>query len=360
MVVMVMKESSKNKDIVTNKKKRIFMSCFFIVLAVLTIFSVTMGNASFSFEEFVAFVREANIFYLILAFGAMFLFVFFEGLALKSIASSFGYKKKARDGLVYSSADIYFSAITPSATGGQPMSAYFMHKDGIPGTIITITLLYNLMMYTSSFLVLVLGTFLIKPSIFLSLTFLSKLLIILGAVGQVGLFLGFYFLLYKDKLLEKLCSFGIKLGTKLHIIKNPDKYLNKLHKVMGEYKEYAAMIKSNKQVGIKALLYNVLQRLSQVGVVLFVFLATNGNVSELFSIWTIQLYVTLGAYCVPIPGGMGVSDYIMLDGFNNIMELNRAANLQLLSRTISFYCCIVICGMIVLVRTMKMMRGKKR
>lgn len=355
-----MKESSNGKDIATNKKKRILMSCFFIILAGLTIFSVTSGNASFSFKDFISFVKEANIFYLLLAFGAMFLFVFFEGLALKSIASSFGYKKKARDGLVYSSADIYFSAITPSASGGQPMSAYFMHKDGIPGTIITITLLYNLMMYTSSFLVLVLVTFLINPSIFLNLNFLSKLLIVLGAIGQVGLFLVFYFLLYKDKVLEKLCSFGIKVGSKIHLIKNPDKYFDKLKRMMSEYKEYALMIKNNKKVGFKALLYNVLQRLAQVGVVLLVFLATNGNLSELFSIWTIQLYVILGAYCVPIPGGMGVSDYIMLDGFNNIMELNKAANLQLLSRTVSFYCCVVICGMIVLARMILIMRGKKK
>lgn len=355
-----MKENSKNKDIVNNKKKRILLSCFFILLAGLTIFSVTMGNASFSFEEFVSFVKHANVFYLVLAFGAMFLFILFEGLALKSIASSFGYKKKVRDGLVYSSADIYFSAITPSASGGQPMSAYFMHKDGIPMSIITITLFYNLMMYISSFLVLIVVTFLLKPSIFFSLSFLSKLLIILGAIGQVSLFLIFYFLLYKDKILEKLCSFAIKVGTKLHLVKNPDEHLKKLYKMMGEYKEYASMIKSNRMVGIKAFLYNVLQRFAQIGVVLLVFLATNGNVSELFSIWTIQLYVILGAYCVPIPGGMGVTDYIMLDGFNNIMDLSMAANLQLLSRTISFYCCIVICGMIVLVRTMLIMRGKKR
>ena len=246
MVVMrVMKEKSskKNKDITTNRKKRVLMSCFFLLLAGLTIFSVTMGNDSFSFNEFRYFIKEANLFYLALAFGAMFLFVFFEGLALKSIASSFGFKKKARDGLVYSSADIYFSAITPSATGGQPMSAYFMHKDEIPGTIITITLLYNLMMYTSSFLVLGLVTFFLKPAIFFNLTFLSKLLIVLGAVGQVGLFLVFYLLLYKDRILEKLCSFGIKLGAKLHLIKNPNQYFAKLHRVMNEYKEYASMIK---------------------------------------------------------------------------------------------------------------------
>lgn len=354
------KNKSSKKDIVSDKKKRILLSCFFIALAALTIFSVTMGNDSFSFKAFSDFVREADLLYLILAFVSVILFIFFEALALRSIASSFGYKKSIRDGMVYSSADIYFSAITPSATGGQPMTAYFMYKDGIPGTIIAITLLYNLMMYASSFVVMGIITFFIKPSIFLDMNFLSKVLITLGVGVQLAIFVGFYFLLYKDKLLEKLCSFGINIGVKLHIVKNPDKILERLHKVMHEYKKYALMIKSKKGLWVKALIYNALQRIAQVGVVLFVFLATHGSIKDLFSIWAVQLYVIFGAYCVPIPGGMGVSDYLMLDGYNNIMELTRAANLQLLSRSISFYCCIVICGIIVLVRYLLVRRGKKR
>ncbi len=352
------KKSSK-KDIASDKKKRILLTCFFILLAVLTIFSVTVGNSSFSFKEFVIFVKDADPLYLGLSFVAVIFFILFEGLAIRSIASSFGYKRKVSDGMVYSSADIYFSAITPSATGGQPMSAYFMYKDGIPGTIITITLLYNLMMYASSFIVIGIITFLINPSIFLEMNLISKLLIAFGVVGQIAIFIGFYCLLYKDKLLERLCSFGIKLGVKLHLVKNPDKHLKKLHKTMNEYKEYAAMIKTKKGLWVKALLYNAIQRVAQIGVVVFVFLATHGNIQDLFSIWAVQLYVIFGAYCVPIPGGMGVSDYIMLDGYNNIMELSKAANLQLLSRSISFYCCVIICGIIVLARYLLVRRGKE-
>lgn len=354
------KKTSNKKNIVSNKKKRSFLTCFFILLAVLTIFAVTFGNSSFSFKEFFQFIKSADPIYLILSFISVFLFILFEALALRSIAASFGYKRKIKDGLVYSSADIYFSAITPSATGGQPMTAYFMYKDGIPGTIITITLLYNLMMYAISFIILGIITFLIKPSIFLNLTILSKILILLGVGVQLAIFVGFYFLIYKDKLLERLCSFGLNIGVKLHIIKNPEEKMNKLHNIMNEYKEYAHMIKGKHGLFCKALIFNALQRLAQIGVSLFTFLATKGSISGLFSIWAVQLYVIFGAYCVPIPGGMGVSDYLMLDGYNNIMELSKAANLQLLSRTISFYCCIIICGIIVLVRYLLVRRSKKR
>ena len=122
----------KSADLTSNKKKRIVLSCFFIVLAILTILAVTFGNDSFSFKEFVSFLRNANYIYIVLAFFAVIIYILFEGLAIRSIASSFGYKKRVRDAFVYSSADIYFSAITPSASGGQPMTAYIMYKDKIP------------------------------------------------------------------------------------------------------------------------------------------------------------------------------------------------------------------------------------
>ena len=66
------------------------------------------------------------------------------------LSKAFGYKRKFRKALVYSTSDIYFSAITPSATGGQPASAYFMMNDKIPGAVTTIVLLVNLTLYTTS------------------------------------------------------------------------------------------------------------------------------------------------------------------------------------------------------------------
>lgn len=340
----------KSVDLTSNKKKRIILLCFFIILAILTLFAVTFGNNHFSFKEFVIFLREANHIYIVLAFFTVIIYILFEALAIRSIASSLQYKKSVRDTLVYSSADIYFSAITPSASGGQPMTAYFMYKDKIPGTIIAITLLYNLMMYSLAFLVIGIITFLINPGMYLGFNLISKLLIFIGFVIQAAIFIGFYFLLYKDQLLEKLCSFIIGLGVKIHIVKNPDKYLTKIHNVMDEYKEYAIASKEKKGIWIKALIFNILQRAANIGIALFVFLATDGKLPDLFSIWATQVYVAAGSFCVPIPGGIGVADYIMLDGYNNIMELTRAANLQLLSRSISFYCCIIICGIIILVK----------
>ena len=51
--------------------------------------------------------------WIVAAFGCMLGFIVFEALAVRELSKAFGYKRKFRKALVYSTSDIYFSAITP-------------------------------------------------------------------------------------------------------------------------------------------------------------------------------------------------------------------------------------------------------
>jgi hypothetical protein len=79
----------------------------------------------------------------------------------------------------------------------------------------------------------------------------------------------------------------------------------------------------------------------------FSYLAAGGNPAHASDIWAVQCYTSLGANCIPIPGAMGVSDYLMLDGFQNFTA--DPVSLELFSRSISFYSCVLLCGLLVIV-----------
>ena len=81
---------------------------------------------------------------------------------------------------------------------------------------------------------------------------------------------------------------------------------------------------------------------------MFVFLAAGGSLARGPFLWAMQSYVTIGSNCIPVPGAMGVSDYLMLDAFETIMSPDQAANLELLSRSLSFYLCVILCGIFTL------------
>lgn len=352
--------SKKNENtIVTNSKSKILWGIVFLCIAILSVVAVVSFNKSFSISLFVSFLKSANMSWLFLAIVSVLFFILFEGWSLRCIYSSFDHKDKFGASFAYSAADIYFSAITPSASGGQPASAYFMLKDGISLPIVTVSLLYTLLMYSLSIVVVVGISFLFQPTLFFRFDFLAKVLIFIGFFVQVGLIFCFYALLYKKQLLHHICTFFLRIMAKVHLVRSVDEKLEKLNHVMVKYQEAAEMVKGKRKVLLQVFFCNLLQRLCQIGVIVFVFLATGGSFGEALSIFSLQCFVITGAYSAPIPGAIGVTDYLMIQGFGKLMPIERAVHLELLSRGLSFYLCILLCGLVILIRYICLKRSSK-
>ena len=326
------------------KSKKILWSLLFIVIAALTVWAVTAQNQSFSLTSFVAFLGTLDTKYVILAFAGMICFILFEALALKTIAKSFGFKRSLGRNFTYSSADIYFSAITPSASGGQPASAFFMVQDGIPGSMTTVILIVNLVMYTFAIIVLGILCFILNPFVFLHFSTLSKILIIVGCAIQLLIAFFFIMVLRHPRILYKICSFFFTILAKIRIIRNLEARKESLANSLKTYRGYVHQIRGKKWMLVRAFVFNFLQRASLIAVTVFAFLASGGGIDHAVDMWVTQSMVVLGTNTVPIPGAMGISDYMMLDAFGTIMPEAFAVNLVLLSRAVSFYFCVIICG----------------
>lgn len=326
-----------------NNKKLLWIALF-VLLVIITIYIIIKQNDTFTFKEFIAFIKNSSLKWVLLAFAGMFGFVLFEGLAIRVLCHAFGYKIRFTRSIGYASSDICFSAITPSATGGQPAAAYLMMKDKIPGATTTIILLVNLTLYTISIIIIGVICFLTKPELLIHFTPFSKILIFIGFLFQFVLISIFILLVYKEKIVIKIASGGIKVLTKLHLMRNGVKKQEHLIQVEKQYKECAAAIKNHKKALLTALIFNILQRVSQLMISVCVFMATGGILSKMWDIFITQGYVVLGSHSVPIPGSVGVADYLFFDGFD--LFINDPTNLELFSRGISFYCCIIICAII--------------
>lgn len=349
-----------NNKFISNTKKKILCGILFFVIAILSIIAIIATNKDFSFSKFLDFIFHANSFWLVLAILSVIFYILCEGWSITSLCKAFGHKGKKSDGFFYSAADIYFSAITPSASGGQPASAYFMYKDGLTAPVITVSLLYTLLMYSISIISINIITFIIKPTIFLQFSLLAKIFIFIGLFSQMALIFLYYSLLYKKDLLYKICNFFLKMFAKLRLIKNKEEKMEKLKKTMEKYQECAKLLKGKKKILLKSFFFNFLQRIFQIGIIVFVFLASFGEMNNAFSIWSIECLVILGAYCAPIPGAIGVTDYLMLNGFKTLMPYEQAIHLELLSRGLSFYCCILLCGIAVLIKYYLLKRSSKK
>ena len=353
-----MKKATVKKSSSDKSSNKILWSLVSVLIAVATIWAVISQARAFSFDSFLSYFLDASKPWLLAAFLCMLGFIIFEGMAITTICRAFGYHANHKQGFVYSASDIYFSAITPSATGGQPVSAFFMIRDGISGSVTTLVLLINLTMYTVSILCLGLVTLITHPSVFLNFGLLSRILIIVGFLVQGLLTLLFLMLLVKRDLLRKICLPMLHFLCRIKLLRHEEEKRKKLEIYIEEYAMYSRMLREHKVPMLKALIFNLLQRASVISVPLCVFLASGGEFAKAARVWAIQCCTVIGSNTIPIPGAMGVSDYIMLDGFSKAVQLHNVVNFELLSRSLSFYVCVLLCGITTLIAHLR--AGKKK
>ncbi len=339
-------------------RKRLLWGLLFVVLAVLSVWTVTSQAKGFSPRRFLVYLDRNNPWWLGAAVLAMLAYIGFDALMVGCLLKDFGYRRSLPKCVSYAAADLYFSAITPSATGGQPMEAYFMVKDGVPAVISTVVMLTYLLLYTLSIVIIGLLCLVLVPSSFLAFGTLGRIFIVVGAVIQVALAFLYAMLLWNKDMLRKILRWGLRLLARLRIVRNLERREARLQATMDQYAAATELLKGRRKLLLKTLLLNLAHRASQILVTVFCFLAGGGPLKLAPKLFAMQSNVVIGAYCIPIPGSMGVTDLLMVDGFSSLMSEAQAANLELLARALSFYICILLCGIIVLVKY-AMMRLRK-
>ena len=120
------------------KKKAIFNTVFLILIFSITVYMVFKGE---DLGEIIHTVRQADPVYLLISIICVVLFILGESVIIFYMMRTLGAKVKMGHCALYSFVGFFFSCITPSASGGQPMQIYFMKKDKLPIPVTTLVLM---------------------------------------------------------------------------------------------------------------------------------------------------------------------------------------------------------------------------
>lgn len=129
------------------------MSIRLCLVALLAWFTFHMLLGSHSVQNLGSTFMRADIRFVATGFACMFLFVNCEAANIRLLMGTFGKKVPYWRSLSYAFTDFYFSAITPSATGGQPMQLYYMVRDGFGAAHSSFSLLATAAVYQMTVLV---------------------------------------------------------------------------------------------------------------------------------------------------------------------------------------------------------------
>ena len=341
-----------------NTKKQILNISIVLLLSAITIITILVNSNELNYTNLKSFFHNANPIYIIIAFICWTGFIMFEALSLHIILKTLGYKPKIKSSIAYSTSDTYYSAITPSATGGQPASAYYMIKDGISGGTAGFSLVFNLIGYTAA--ILIIGSFalIIGFDTFLKLSNFIKFLVIFGIVTQIFLLLFFIACMCYHSLVIKIGHFSVKALHKLKIIKKEDKWLNKVDTTVDKYKNCYEGLKKHKFLFFPVILLNVAQRTSQI--LISVFICKSAIDCSFIEIFVMQAFVVLGYNSLPLPGGAGSFEYLYLKIYTLSLPDSYVMIAMMSTRVISYYFSMIASGIYTLIYHLLQLKNKNK
>lgn len=325
------------------KKKTIFSLLFLAVLMIATYFALAKCGKELNFAEIIQFIVNGNPLCLIAALLCMVVFVLLEAISLRCIYRHLGQDTGVFPSIIYSTSDIYYSAITPSAAGGQPASAFYMVRDGMPVSVATSALVLNIVCYTASLVLIGIFTLLLNLELFLSFRFSIQLLICLGIGIQFILLIFFLLCMYKSQVVYQIASAILTLLTRLKLVHNPDVWNDKLRQTVEQYSSCITMISESKWLFFKVLFLNLSQRITQVWITCFVCMSASVGGSFL-SVMAKQAFCMTGSNSIPLPGAVGAYEFLYIGVFGSTLSDSMLVTSMMTARGIAYYLCFVLCG----------------
>lgn len=328
-----------------SKKKYLFSIIFFVILLVLTFYMLFSNN---DMNDVIQNIKNISLKYILLGVVLILVYLTTESLYIKHILKSIKCKISLLQGFIYSCIEFYFSAITPSSTGGQPAQAYYMAKDGVPFTKSSVTLLLNTI--TFKLVLLLLGFFAIifYPNLIFNNSTLFTVIFIFGIVVNLIVIVICLMLMYSKKWIKSLAVFCINLGHKLKFIKDKDAKLLSFNTHLEEYQEGAKYIKEHISVTIYVCFITLIQRMAMFSISYIVYKAFGLSGYSYIELMVMQLSVAIAIDSLPLPGGMGASEAMLLLLYNKYFGENIAMSAMLVTRGLSYYLCLIISGIVVL------------
>ena len=298
-----------------SRKKFIFNGVFLAVVFALTIYGVFHGEDLSSMMDA---IHRADKRWLIPGIALVAFFIWGESIIIWYMMRSSGIQLKKRTCFLFSSVGFFFSCITPSASGGQPMQIYYMKKEKISIPVSTVILMIVTITYKLVLVVIGIGIAIFGRG------FLHKYLEGILPVFYLGLALNIFcvtfmtILVFHPLLAKAIMVKGMKLLERLHLVKKKDGRLKKLEDSMDTYRNTAAYLKNNPFVIVKVIGITFIQRMALFAVTWFVYQAFGLHGTGFWEILFLQAVISVSVDMLPLPGGMGISETLFLNIFSPV------------------------------------------
>lgn len=316
-------------------RKGLINIMFFIAIMLLTFYAVLRGQDLYQIRDA---LKQMSMLYIILAICTALFFVCVEGGILWYLMKSMGDCKSGFFRcLSYSFIGFFYSSITPSATGGQPMQLYYMKKDGnsLSGSsvaLMTVALLYKLVLVTIGIMMTIFWYFPLK-------SYLQRYfgLYLLGLALNSGLVVVLLAAMAMPDQMKYLLKGMEKLLIKLKIWKYSRKREENICHFIDGYRDAERYLMLHKGRIAVMIVITVIQRFSVFYLTVLVYRGFALQGTDFMTIMLLQAAVYITVDMLPLPGAQGITELVYCRIFRRIFTGGYLMPSLYVTRGINFY-----------------------
>lgn len=290
-----------------------------------------------------ATLRSADPFWIGMAVLSWCVFMTFEGMGLHVFFRQ--QKVKIRVGLSILTGMIgsFYSAVTPAATGGQPMQVLFLRKRGYSSGLTSSGLAVKFFTFQMALLTLGALLWIFNPG---PLSECPREAMWVTAVGFFinGLSVAAVILLAINKnIVRGVLRFFINVGHALHLIRDKQKMEDRAEKAIYDFHSSVDMLTHHPIRLFHLFLIACLQVLGLMSIAYCVYRALGMNEFSYFDIMTLQFLLFIAASFTPLPGASGAQEGGFYVFFQNVFPADKLVGALLLWRFFTYYFTMIVC-----------------
>ncbi|MBQ9973523.1 MAG: flippase-like domain-containing protein [Oscillospiraceae bacterium] len=340
-----------------SKLKMLFNGLFLVLIFSLTLWLVFRGE---DLGVVLEYITTARIEYVTACIACVLAYIFGESVIIYYLMLVLGYKVKFSHCSLYSFVGFFYSCITPSASGGQPMQVVTMHKDGIPVAVSSVVLAIVTITYKLVLVIVGLCVMLLRPVGIIEFLEPVKGLIWLG-IGLNVFFVALLFLLvFQADLLRGIARKVFAVWHRFRPSKNLKKESLRLERAIEQYEGSAEFYRTHKHVIFHVFLICVIQRILLFLVTWFTYCSFDLTGHGPVEITGLQAMISVAADMLPLPGGMGVSETMFLEIFDPIFGSELVLPGMMISRGISYYVQLILSAIMTILSMFIIKEGRRK
>lgn len=319
-------------------KKINYIICIlsFILLLMYMILKEGINNIMINFQNL-------NYIYVLFAILSMFIYIVLESGILNICIKNIGKKIKYKSCFKISVIGQMFNQITPFASGGQPIQAYYMTKENIKIGDATAILLIKFIIYQITLTVFTGIIVFLKINYFKSKINNFVILILIGFL--VNFFVLIFLILTGTckNTLKKLSKNIILFLEKIKLCKNSDKKISNINLEIDKFNLTFKKIKTKKKMLIKSILLTILQLIFYFALPYFIMKGISPTTNiDIILVICASAFVHLVTAFIPTPGSTFGAEGTFYIIFSTFFSNEKIIFAIFLWRICTFYLPIIL------------------